>query len=40
MLDIQQVDWDRASNFNLSDIGHSESNLGEINSMKIGQQSW
>ena len=40
MLDFQLVDRDRASNFNLSDIGHSESDSGEINSMKNGQKSW
>jgi len=31
ILDAQQIERDRASNFNLSDIRHNESDLGEIN---------
>ena len=36
MLDVQQVDRERASFLNLSDFENSESDLCEINSIQMG----
>ena len=39
MLYVQQVDLERASFLNLSDIENSDSDLGELNMFPNGQQS-